>query len=99
GHSEAAEPFDVDVHELARAAALVAVGRLGRLESRALARPMRFSQRETVESARPSTSAISDAVMRTRRSVAIATTSESGVRLGVRLGREERSRSARSPSA
>src|SRR6266542_4398117 len=36
---EAAELLDVDVHELARALALVAVGWFGRLESRALAEP------------------------------------------------------------
>src|SRR5215207_1636219 len=36
---DAAQFLDVDVHELAGMASLVAVGRLGRLEARALAEP------------------------------------------------------------
>ena len=78
-------------------AALVAVGRLGRLQPRALARPIRFSHSETVESARPSTSAISAAVIRTRRSLSIASTRRCGSRVGLRRGREERSCRATRP--
>jgi hypothetical protein len=38
-HRDPPELLDVDVHELTRMAALVAVGRLGRVEARALAEP------------------------------------------------------------
>jgi hypothetical protein len=52
---------------------------------------MRASQRETVESAMPRTSAISAAVMRSLRSASITSTVCFGVRFGTRLGAEERS--------
>ena len=49
-HRDATELLDVDVHELARVATLVAVGRLGRLKPRALAEPDPLQPEETVES-------------------------------------------------
>src|SRR5215216_3241864 len=63
--------LDVDVDQLARALALVAGGSGGARELR-LPRPIRASHLETVESAIPSTSAISAAVIRSRLSASIA---------------------------
>jgi len=60
--------------------------------------PIRFSHSETVESGSSSTSAISAAVIRSRRSASIASTRCSGNREGLRLGREQRSSSRSSPS-
>ncbi len=60
--------------------------------------PIRFSQAETVESAKPRVSVISDAVIRTLRNASIARTVASGVRWGIRLGAELRSSSPVSPS-
>ncbi len=52
--------------------------------------PIALSQRETVESAIPSTSAISAAVMRSLRRASINSTVATGVLEGTRLGAEER---------
>jgi hypothetical protein len=80
---DASELFDVDVDRLARMAALVAVRRLP----------------DTVESGMPSTSALCAPVIRNRRSAAIACTRRSSVRVGCRMGVEERSSSPGSPPA
>ncbi len=53
---------------------------------------------ETVESGIPSVSAISVAVIRSRRSLAITATRSGRVRLATRRGAEERSSNSRSPS-
>ena len=53
---------------------------------------------ETVESAIPSTSAISAAVKRNRRSFVIASTRSGAVRLATRRGTDERSNKPGSPS-
>jgi hypothetical protein len=60
--------------------------------------PRRNSTAETVESGIASSSLISAAVMRTRRSAAIAVTRSSLVRRGTRCGAEERSSSPDRPS-
>jgi hypothetical protein len=60
--------------------------------------PIRFNHKDTVESAGPSTSAICAAVILSRRSFSIASTSRAGSRFGLRLGRDERSHRPRSPS-
>jgi hypothetical protein len=96
---DAPELLDVDVHELARTAALVAVGRLGRLERERFPSPTRFSQADTVESASPSTSAICAAVMRNLRRLVIASTVAAESWPGQRRGRDERSRRPGSPSS
>jgi hypothetical protein len=99
GGGEAAELLDVDVDELAGTLALVAVGRLRRLETAALAETDPLAPGRDVESARPSTSAISAAVIRSRRRAVIASIERSGVRWGIRFGAEERSSRPPSPSA
>ena len=91
GHLDPPELLDVDVDELAGARALVAVGRLWGSSRERLPRPILASQRETVESAILSTSAISAAVMRRRRSASITSIVWTGVLAGTRLGAEERS--------
>jgi hypothetical protein len=63
-----------------------------------LPRPIRASHLETVESATPSTSAISAAVIRSRRSASIASRRSDGRREGTRLGAELRSSRPTSPS-
>jgi hypothetical protein len=55
---------------------------------------MRLSHTETVESGKARISAISAAVMCSLLSASIARTRSSESRVGVRLGREERSRSS-----
>jgi hypothetical protein len=99
GTVEAGELLDVDVQELAGACALIALGRLQRLEPRALASPIRFRIAETIESGVRRASAISAAVIRSRRSSSIARTRSAGVRRGIRLGGKERSRRPWHPSA
>jgi hypothetical protein len=89
-HGDAAELLDVDVDEFARVAAL---NRLGGSSRERLPSPIRFSHNETVESGSPSTSAISDAVIRSRRSASIARTHWRGSCVGERRGRDERSSS------
>jgi hypothetical protein len=64
-----------------------------------LPRPIRFKIAETVESGMRSTSAISAAVIRSRRSTSIARTRSADVRRGIRLGAEERSRRPFRPSS
>jgi hypothetical protein len=96
---DSTELLDVDVDQLAGALSLVAIRRFGRLEPAALPKADPQGTAETVESAIPSTSAISAAVNRSRRSAAIVTTRASGVRPGTRCGAEERSSSPSSPSA
>jgi NAD(P)-dependent dehydrogenase (short-subunit alcohol dehydrogenase family) len=54
-------------------------------------RPIRLSERETVESAIPRHSALLSPVIRSLRSASIAFTRSAGVRLGKLAGREERS--------
>jgi hypothetical protein len=61
--------------------------------------PMRPTTADTVESGIDRHHAISAAVIRSRRSAAIAFTRASGVRCGIEPGAEERSSSPASPSA
>jgi hypothetical protein len=61
--------------------------------------PIRVRIADTVDSGIPKHSAISAAVIRRRRSAAIACTRSSGVRCGIELGADERSSSPSSPSA
>jgi hypothetical protein len=61
--------------------------------------PTRRSTADTVESAIDSTSAISAAVIRSRRSLTIASTRRREVRCGIRSGADERSTRPASPSA
>jgi len=77
---DAREALDVDVDELARSGALVAVRRLGGVSAERRPSPMRRSQADTVESAMPSSSAISTALMRRRLSASMASTRSGGVR-------------------
>jgi hypothetical protein len=86
------------VDELAGMAALVAVGGSSGSSRDRLRSPIRFSQRETVESGSSSTSAISAAVIRSLRSRSIASTRACGSRRGERRGREQRSSNSRSPA-
>jgi hypothetical protein len=58
--------------------------------------PIRFSHNDTVEGAKPSTSAISAAVIRNPRSAWIARTRCGATRIGLRRGRDERSNKTRS---
>jgi hypothetical protein len=58
-----------------------------------------LSQHDTVEIGIESNSAISAAVMRSRRSDSIACTRSTGVFRGIRLGAEQRSSSPASPSS
>jgi hypothetical protein len=58
---------------------------------------MRLSTADTVESAMPRHSAISEAVIRKRRSSSMTSTRSTGVRCGMWLGADERSRSPSSP--
>jgi len=60
---------------------------------------MRLSTAETVDSAIPKHSAISLLVIRSRRNSSMTSTRSPGVRCGIRLGAEERSRSPASPCA
>ena len=94
---DASELLDVDVHE--QLAARVGSGWLARTARvAALPQPIRYSTAETVEIGIPSSSLISAAVIRTRRSAAIAETRSSLVRPGTREGAEERSSSPALPS-
>jgi hypothetical protein len=95
---DATELLDVDVHELTWPLTLVAVGRLERLQRERFPSPIRSSTAETVEIGIASSSPISAAVIRTRRSAAIAATYSSLVRPGTRCGAEERSSSPAAPS-
>jgi hypothetical protein len=95
---DAPELLDVDVHELAGVAALVAIGRLRCLQARSFAKPIRFNHSDTVESESDSTSAISAAVIRSLRSEPIAWTFAGGNCRGERSGREERSSKPSAPS-
>ena len=88
-----AELLDIDVDELARAGALVAAGRL-EPEAAEAAQPNRVRIPETVESAIPSVSAISAAVMRSPRSARSPPPVRPAVRFATRLGAEERSNSS-----
>jgi hypothetical protein len=97
GPGDPAELLDVDVQELSRACVLVP-DRLLEPDPPKPAHPCRFKITETVESAIPSSSAISAAVIRNRRRAAIASTRSAGVRLATRLGADERSSKPRSPS-
>jgi hypothetical protein len=75
------------------------LGGSGGASAERLPRPILFNHRETVERAMPSTSAISAAVIRRRRSASIASSRSAGMRVGRLLGAELRSRSPSSPSA
>jgi hypothetical protein len=61
--------------------------------------PIRLSQADTVDSAIESDSAISAAVIRSRRNAAIASTRSAGVLRGIRFGAEQRSLRPASPSS
>jgi hypothetical protein len=92
------EFLDVDVDQLARPRALIA-DRLLETDPAKRPIPARVSTTETVESGIRSVSAISAAVIRNRRKAMIVATRSVGVRLAIRLGAEERSKSPCSPSA
>jgi hypothetical protein len=71
--ADPAQFLDVDVHQLPGALSLIAVGWLWWLQATSLAQAdPRASHLETVESAMLRTSAISAAVIRSRRSASIA---------------------------
>jgi hypothetical protein len=70
--ADLAEGLDVDVQELARVAASIPVGWLGRLEPRALPEPIRVSTVDAVESGIAKHSVISAAVICSRPSAATA---------------------------
>jgi len=95
---DAPEFLDIDMDRLARPLTLVAL-RGSRPRRPSLPIPMRVRIPETVESAIPSTSAISAPVNRTRRSAAIASTRRSCVRLATSAGADERSNRPSGPSA
>jgi hypothetical protein len=75
------------------------LGGSGGATAERLPRPILLGHRETVESAMPSTSAISAAVIRGRRSASIASSRSVGSQVGRLLGAELRSSSPVSPSA
>jgi hypothetical protein len=85
---DAPERLDVDVQQLARVAALGAVGGSSRLS---LPNPTRASTAETVEAAIARHHAISAPVIRSRRSSTITSTSSCGVRCGSDRGADDRS--------
>jgi hypothetical protein len=60
---------------------------------------MRLRTAETVEGAIPRHSAISAPVIRSLRNSSMTSTRSPGVRCGIRLGAEERSRNRASPCA
>ena len=93
----APELLDVDVHELTGTLALITVW-FEWLQRLRFPSPIRSSTAETVEIGIASRSPISAAVIRTRRSAAIAATYSSLVRAGTRCGAEERSSSPGMPS-
>src|SRR5207253_3161841 len=82
------EPGDRALEERDRAARVEVVEHLGVGEPRVV-----------VDSANPSASAISAAVIRNRRNAAIAATDRCGICVGERCGRDERSTSSRSPAS
>jgi len=88
---DAPELLDVDVDELARPAAFVAVDRLGGSSRERLPSPSRLSTIETVESGMARRSEISAAVNRSWRSSQIAVTRSAGVLAGTRRGTGRRS--------
>jgi hypothetical protein len=94
-----AQFLDVEVDELAGSLPLVAVGWLSGSSRLSRPSPIRVSTAEVVLSGIRSTSLISAAVIRIRRSAAIAAIRSSGVRCGITLGAELRSSSPRLPSA
>jgi hypothetical protein len=99
GAEDAAQLLDVEVQQPAGPGVLVAVGRLGQVESAELAQLGRRSTADTVESAIDKSSAISGAVIPNRRSATIASTRSAGVRCSTRFGADERSSRPASPSA
>ncbi|HEX9381188.1 MAG TPA: hypothetical protein VF891_06790 [Gaiellaceae bacterium] len=96
--SEAAKLFDVDMDELARSRALVAVGGSNGSRRERFPSPIRRKTAETVESGIRKISAISAAVIRSRRSNSITRTRSGGVRRATRRGAEERSTRPALPS-
>jgi hypothetical protein len=96
--ADAAQLLDVDMDQLTRKATLIAVRRLAGQQPRSFPNPIRFSQSETVESGKPSTSPISAAVIHNRRRRSIAATSRGDTLVGLQRGREERSNNSASPS-
>jgi hypothetical protein len=93
---DTSELLHVDVDELTRVAALIAIRRLERIEPRALSKPEPLQpQRNRRHSA--STSAISAPVIRTLRNRSIAVTRSAVSRAGDRPGLEERSANCPSP--
>jgi hypothetical protein len=95
---DASQLLDVDVHQLAGPAPLIAILRLDRVQPAELAKPYRLSTACTVESGTPSIQLISAPVSRTRRSAAIASTRSGGVLCGTLRGADERSSRPATPS-
>jgi hypothetical protein len=87
---DAPKLLDVDVDQLARALAFVALGRL-EPEAAELAHPDPGQDPRDVETGRPSNSAISGPVKRTLRDAAITPIACSSVRLATVCGAELRS--------
>ncbi len=96
---ETRQLLDIEVHKLAWPLVLVAVDGSSGSSRERFPRPTRFRINDTVESAIPSISAISAAVIRRRRRCTIASTRSGGVRRRCRRGREERSTSPSAPSS
>ena len=96
--ADATELLDVDVHELARPRALVALRWLETEPAKATHAGL-VSTADTVECGIDSVSAISAAVIRNCRSLAITATRSADVRLATCLGADERSYNPRSPPA
>jgi hypothetical protein len=98
GAADAPQLLDIHVHEVARVTALVAIRGLRGSSLERFPSPMRRNHKDTVESGIASTSEISAAVMRSRRSASIISTRRGDKRAGLRRGRQQRSSSSRSPA-
>ncbi len=94
---ESGQLFDVDVQQLARSLALVAVCRLGRSSRLSRPNPIRLSTACTVLSGIRSVRLISAPVNRKRRSAMIASTRSAAVLPATRFGADERSSKPASP--
>ena len=95
--ADPAERLDVDMHQLARVAPLVAVGWLRRLQPRALAKPDPFQpDRDGGKRQRKDLGDLGRRHPQTSQRLDHPTRSSES-RLGLRLGRDERSSSSRSP--
>jgi hypothetical protein len=95
--ADPAQLLDVEVDELARTLALVAVSGSGGSSRDSLPSPIRLSQPDTVESAIERHSAISADVIRSRRSASLAATRSAANRAGLLRGAELRSNRPSSP--